>query len=54
MVENLKKTDLNAVDNNGRTALIAAVEKEDLKLLQLLLLASADTTRKDKLGRTAL
>jgi ankyrin repeat protein len=48
------KAEVNAMDNDGRTAVMIAVDKEDVTCLQMLLQAGADTTLKDKRGRTAL
>jgi ankyrin repeat protein len=35
---------------DGRTAVMIAVDKEDVTCLQMLLQAGADTTLKDKVG----
>jgi ankyrin repeat protein len=48
------KAALNSVNDAGRTALMTAVEKEDLTSLQMLLQAGADTALKDKRGFTAI
>ena len=50
----LKKSDINARDWLGRTALIFAVEKGSNKVARALLAAGADKTIKDQFGRNAL
>lgn len=46
--------DLNAVDNNGNTALMVAAEKGSEKAVSLLLAAGADSDIRNKDGKTAL
>jgi ankyrin repeat protein len=38
----METAELNSVDNDGRTALMIAIEKADLTSLQMLLKADAD------------
>ena len=46
--------DVNAQNRNGETALIEAVHKDDIEVIQLLLRYEADIHKKDKNGNTAL
>jgi ankyrin repeat protein/signal recognition particle receptor subunit beta len=48
------KAALNAMDGDGKTALMIAAEKVDVPSLQLLLHAGADITLRDKTDRTVL
>jgi ankyrin repeat protein len=48
------RTALNSVDDDGKSALMIAIEKNDMTILERLLQAGADTTLKDKNGHTAL
>ncbi|MBU1106843.1 MAG: ankyrin repeat domain-containing protein [Candidatus Riflebacteria bacterium] len=50
----MKDIDNNLQDNNGKTALMYAVEKKKAELVQILLLSKADTSIKDSKGQTAL
>lgn len=50
----MKDIDNNLQDNDGKTALIRAVEEKKAKLVEMLLLAKADTSIKDNKGQTAL
>lgn len=46
--------DNNLQDNEGKTALMHAVENKNTELIEMLLLVKADRSIKDKKGRTAL
>jgi uncharacterized protein len=46
--------DIDAQDENGKTALMIAAEKGDYKMLYFLLLKKADPNIQDKDGKTAL
>ena len=48
-----KKADVNATDESGITALIYAVQFQNIVILKLLLQNNADKTHKDKEGKTA-
>lgn len=48
------KADINAVDNNGKTALHYACEGGDLYSVKLLIKSGADINKRDILGKTML
>jgi ankyrin repeat protein len=48
-----KKADVNAADESGITALIYAVQFQNMAILKLLLQNNADKTHKDNEGKTA-
>jgi uncharacterized protein len=48
-----KKADVNATDESGITALIYAVQFQNIAILKLLLQNNADKTHKDNEGKTA-
>ncbi len=50
----MKDTDNNLQDNDGKTALMHAVEQGNEKIVKMLLLAKADKEIKDKKGLSAL
>lgn len=54
MVKAFKKIDFNSRDADGRTPLIAAVDKEDPQSVEAILLVKPKLNTKDKAGRTAL
>ncbi|PKL38636.1 MAG: hypothetical protein CVV41_22450 [Candidatus Riflebacteria bacterium HGW-Riflebacteria-1] len=54
LLASMDDIDNNLQDNEGKTALIHAVEKNREQLVRILLLAKADTSIKDKSGETAL
>jgi ankyrin repeat protein len=50
----INKVDINATYNNGNTALIIAVDKNNLQIVQLLIAKGADINIKNNNGYTAL
>jgi ankyrin repeat protein len=48
-----KNADLNLQDTNGTTALIYAVQFQNLDIIKLLIQHNVDKTHKDNLGKTA-
>ena len=54
LVEFPKSGDVNMKDNDGKTALMYAVGREDYNTVKLLLDNGADVNMQNKYGRTAL